>query len=820
MTRAKTTQPQRLARPGTPRSMATLWADMHGDPTESPPAAMQVLARLNGVVNTLGKTGAKPFDVRFGNLTGAPAATDLSGRRVGITAEPLRAGESVLNTRLSRMGVVTGLAVHEAGHVLLSGPHSNAVKTRIEFYARRRYGGTRAAAETSQRHVRWVKHGHHLSNLLDDVELEAYWEVTLPAYGPLFALVSWYLYEKDIQSAGPKALRAYDRMPRTMDEGWALAVAAVRYGDQCQFVGDDVLAEVKWWQAWARRGTKVPAGFTVTSPPQHLRAIQGGLDRMQGYVDAAPPIPEPEPQPEPITEPEPQPGDDDEGGITEPWPGEGDDEGEGDEDGGEGEGLSRRREPDGEDEGDESDEDGEPETTDPCTCGCRAAVAHQFIPIQPTCTDPGCECHGGTDMTGGQDGWAPGEPDDQPDEDEDEEPDGEDGDGEGDADDDLDGEDNESDGEGDDGEGEDNGEGDGDVDLDGEDGEGSDEGQESSVEADGERGGTSVPTPHTDPDNVDGYDNPLDSHVETNEADEDLAARVDPFIDAIRNGRRSIRVKFDGDRAYTEEVTIDPVVRRETYRVDVPQDLVNALTTAYKTSRRSEHPSPARSGRLAPRRLARLWTDETPRVFFAPDESGGNDPLAIHLLIDASSSMDATQMGAAKQVVAALVQAMQRERHVRFRVWGFSGTQAPNLDTLSRSIYDRVNDCWLQDAWDSRSGQSLTGGLGALKGEGGTPTAGAVMATGLVARDEAQPKDRTLIVVLTDGAPNLASGQGLPGVVDKVRRMGIDVVALGIGTVPSQTKYFGADAWIPWSKDWTTLGVTVAGLLGKYLIKR
>ena len=178
-----------------------------------------------------------------------------------------------------------------------------------------------------------------------------------------------------------------------------------------------------------------------------------------------------------------------------------------------------------------------------------------------------------------------------------------------------------------------------------------------------------------------------------------------------------------------------------------------ALRQAF-TSRKTSHEnkSIASTGsRLSGNRLYRARTGSS--AVFVRREGISPDRLDVHFVVDASSSMgvpsytrDAagqpiftgTRMSSAQTLTANLVEALLRLPAIRQHVWSFR---------------DSGHTTMLGDVLDTRQGHGVER-IRSMQPGGGTPTATAVRAIGERVIAERKPRERSIVIVLTDGQPS------------------------------------------------------------------
>ncbi|TVR39620.1 MAG: VWA domain-containing protein [Planctomycetota bacterium] len=214
--------------------------------------------------------------------------------------------------------------------------------------------------------------------------------------------------------------------------------------------------------------------------------------------------------------------------------------------------------------------------------------------------------------------------------------------------------------------------------------------------------------------------------------------------------------------------TADPSALAATVSRLVP-GLARRLERAVMAERAARWLPDQRRGRIDPRRLARLSTASSDRVFRRLAR-GEAPATALGLVIDASGSMrEALHLGVA--AAAVLTRALLRLQ-VSVEVSAFSG----HVITYAKA-YDEAEAVLLPR-------------LAAMRSGGGTPL-GAVM-LGAAKRLIQRPEPRHILVVVSDGQPDNRGHAA--DTLRRARAVGIEVV--GIGIAADLTWLFGAPSTI------------------------
>lgn len=407
--------------------------------------------------------------------------------------------------------------------------------------------------------------------------------------------------------------------------------------------------------------------------------------------------------------------------------------------------------------------EGQPgESSTECTCGCSQVALS--APVLPGCTDEHCQCHGGQDEGTGSGGDGDTEQGDG---------DGEDADGEGD----------------------------------------------NAADQDGDGAGSGGSEPR------DGLKEPLPLEIDEDLTDDERLndAQVAQGLrsDAERRGRDEIVVTHplignpdqDGNRERTAKVSPAPMPPAWTQKGTDPS-VQAALRQAF-SSRRTSHDnkSVAASGQISAGRLFRARTGVG--NVFVRAEGISPDRLDLHLLVDASSSMGiptrtmdehgimrstGTRMSEAQTLCANMVEALLRMPNIRQHVWSFR---------------DQGHTTHLVDVLDTRLHQPVER-IRTIAASGGTPTGTAVRAIGDRVIAERKPRERSIIVVLTDGRPS-EPAEWVRAAVNSLNDKGVTVLAVAIsnGLTDSLRQCYGPENVVIWRDDWRRLGRELGQALGR-----
>jgi Mg-chelatase subunit ChlD len=239
-----------------------MWAN-HGFRYQ--PGATSVGARADALVTAhkMVKTFVDTFatgDVAY-RVTFDPrvqtAGTDLQNKKVVISPAP------ALDPTLDSVGaghVLTAMATHEASHV--------------------RYGRATAGAVTKE-FGRENEAAHRLSNILDDVRIEARFVKDYPGYTDVFKPAIDYVAKAHLdKDADGEPILAKPSLANPI----GLVVTAVRYPDWGDWTG--VEDERDWWIGWKDRWA------SEDRPGKHVEAVREGLARL-ALMSEKPDEPEP-----------------------------------------------------------------------------------------------------------------------------------------------------------------------------------------------------------------------------------------------------------------------------------------------------------------------------------------------------------------------------------------------------------------------------------------------------------------------------------------------------------------------------------------------
>lgn len=826
----------RTHQPPVPAAVQDLWADwgytgiLTADEGRQAQQARVALQGVTAIVNAL----AQGDQYRVALSGTATAWTDMRVKQVSVTSAAL------YDPRLTPdegLAITTAMAVHEAGHGRISGPNAKAVEK----------------AYKSTGHVQQALAGR-LSNIVEDVRLEADTARLWPAYGPLFPLALWWVAQR-------YPTGAVSRVPASQAEAANFAVAAIRYADLTRW--DDtvpgVASERAWWQAWGASAAKAK-GSTA-----HVAAIREAMAHIAHLPEQAPPPPAPEPEAPEVEDDEQEDGgypgdmddlldesDEDEqqagGSPSEDWADEDDEQGdepslsgrmddESDED------DEPRVSGDWDDEPEDGEDADEDEDDEVSATGSESDEADDTDwdrnpPASPTRAEP-------TDD----------ESDDEDDESLDAESAGQGGD-QG-----TDMEDDESERSepseptsATDGTPGDLGEGIGDEDWGDEHTEG-DEAEyhhrDGEVEGDSpdddtpEDGGSMTYGDDGSDDDFtgaedgsmgeqDGYEPERDALTDSlpahaaeatnyDDRNRDIALGQAMMSESQAEASDRITVTHAGYRGYLSDddegaahgvsrvsvgvVPLDTDRVRITTNPAVQQGLRGAFTSR-RTARDSR--DVARSGRVSGHRAFRVAAGFD--NIFTRRDALSPDRLDVHLLVDASGSMHdrvtRARWGApagprrvemAAQMAANITEALDRLPYIRVHVWAHNTAHGTTL--------------W--DVYDSRKGQPLAR-IAGITASGSNNDASAIAALTHRVVSERSTRERSIIVVISDGAP-CEPEDWVKGAADSARKQKVGVVSVAIagGLTKTQEACYGVENVVPWTGDWSALATGIAKIIGK-----
>lgn len=756
----------RSNRPAIPAAVADLWEGWgyHGDGSDP----VQVKAALDGITNIVCALAGDRYAVSLQD--GGTAWTDLSAKRAAITAAALRDGRLTLDEALA---VTTAMAVHEGGHGRVSGPMTKAVE--------REWKGAYNSAEAQM--------AHRLSNIIDDVRLEADTVARWSAYDGLFDIALWWVAQR-------YPTGRIERLPTSKAEAVNLCTAAVRYLHHTTWDESNaaLIAERAWWADWGQRAAQ------QQRPIDHVRAIREALARMADLPDYSE-VPTP-----PLAQPTDGSDDDEQdaqdgqqqpqAGMPSPDSDEGDDEpqdaaGEAQDDA------------DAEDEADAAGADGdEAEDGEPLdAAGLPGQAGEQSADDADERADEQAEKQQAS-PTQSADG-TPGDENASLSED----------DGSSTEGDEVTYRINE------------------------------DEGGDQSIEgADSSESDDQVYTQTDSPDNFRGTDtdsmgdneaadlyerdalaDPLPAHAtdavtrDDRDRDIDLSHGIGRIVTddsgemiSVTHLGGSKGREDDPNEAQTHTVEVG-VVRLTTdrERISTSPAIQNALAAAF-TSRKTSHDTRevGRSGRISGSRLHRIAYGST--SVYTRREGLSADRLDLHLLVDASGSMagsDYTAYGGkakprvvmAAQMAANITEALTRLGTARVHVWAHNTGHGTTL--------------W--DVFDSQRGDALAQ-IAGITTDGANNDASAIAALTHKVVEGRKQREQSIIVVISDGAP-CESEAWVRGAADEAREQGIGVVSVAIsgGLSRTQEACYGADDVVAWTGDWDSLAERLAEIVGR-----
>jgi hypothetical protein len=303
---------------------------------------------------------------------------------------------------------------------------------------------------------------------------------------------------------------------------------------------------------------------------------------------------------------------------------------------------------------------------------------------------------------------------------------------------------------------------------------------------------------------------PLEAHdaLTNDDRNRDLNVARNLNTRATAVNKQEITVTHrEGAKAHKVRVKVIPVEKKGSKPNTSPE--VQAALRAAFTSRRTSHDNRtvARSGRVSGHRVYRVAAGFD--TVFTRREALSPDRLDLHLLVDASGSMAARAWNewdaprlveVAGTLTANIAEALQRVPGIRVHIWAHNYSW---------------NGTALWDVYDGRRGDKINR-VRAIDASGGNNDASAIRALGEVIRRERSPRERSVMVVLSDGAPN-EDESWVRGAVESVRKDGIGVISVAIdgGLTETQNECYLPEYVVPWEGDWDLLGRKMAKIMGR-----
>ncbi len=750
-------------------------------------ALSAIVTEVGGTVASL-HSDPNPYRVSFAKI--ATAGTDHAGRNVMIGTRLLLDDRPVM-TEGRRAAGLTGIALHETGHIEDSQPYGEAVKKAFP-------GNVKA---------------YTLHNVGDDNRIERRQLERYPALRAALECAAYFMNEVVMEQIAETGMVAPFRADLTTAEGrMKVLKMGVRYPHTVDWNGaDEALGFIRGW------ADRMSADHT---PKQHVALVQEALDWISDLPEA-----EEEPEPEPEESPEGDTESDDESteGEGNDDPTEGEDESEGDdsdesESGEPNDGEAGDAEGDDED-GDGGEAEGDDESGDSDTEG----------------EGDGEESE--SDGEGESDGEAEGEGAESESEGEGE------GESEGSSETDAEGIDeggDDAEGEGSDGEGTE-GESESDPIGDTKGGSGSsDQPAEGDTEASGDVGsdeGTEgdlnempdIPDCQNEAAHDSENDSVADDLVQTHANARKDVSRMRRYPGAtggtviVREtrfgGKAKVMAELDefaalGEAVDESDANVKALVENQRdYSADMANGFAtkdnpnahSALAAVIVSSRTQNHaPEPfARNGRLNRSRLSRVATGET-RVF-VKNTAASPQKIRVHILIDASGSMGSgpnSNRAKAAQVGRDLAGALDKLPWATGRIYGFADTFEDNFVTRIWQTGQK------RDAIDNFL----------YAPSGGTPLGYCMAYVCDDLLEEQKSGEKGVLIVVSDGEPSYSAGtQHVKNVTEYYRKRGIRVVSVAIEPLDkAQRAMFGND-YVTYTPNMTLFAKNLAKVIGSSL---
>ncbi len=206
-----------------------------------------------------------------------------------------------------------------------------------------------------------------------------------------------------------------------------------------------------------------------------------------------------------------------------------------------------------------------------------------------------------------------------------------------------------------------------------------------------------------------------------------------------------------------------------------------AIRNAFTKSRRGHFATQGgqQTGRLHNRSITRITSDHH---VFAKRTAPSETKYRVWLLIDCSGSMGVDVMTAG--LVARTIAAATRQLpNVALDVWGW--TDGFRLGQFSAT---RV--------WTTGRDLADIGYIGSIR-QGGTPDLEVITWAAKAIRENLRADEQPMLIIASDGSGSLRSqDDGGKATIDGIRRSGVEVMSVAIGSSVDQTAY--GKAFIPW----------------------
>ena len=185
--------------------------------------------------------------------------------------------------------------------------------------------------------------------------------------------------------------------------------------------------------------------------------------------------------------------------------------------------------------------------------------------------------------------------------------------------------------------------------------------------------------------------------------------------------------------------------------------------------------------------------------------------LDVHVLVDASGSMQGERACRAQDMAGTLVEAFKRIPTVRVHIWQHNATGA--VTNVYRNYAPGLGTVGLTKMLQHIAGGNADGF--ALE---------AIGHRGLAAK---RPDVKTLVIVVSDGLPSV-NGHGATGdihdhstlVAQELRRKGVDVMAVAIaGADAAHRRMYGDDNVVKFTNDWPKLARDFGAVFARVLRK-
>jgi hypothetical protein len=238
-----------------------------------------------------------------------------------------------------------------------------------------------------------------------------------------------------------------------------------------------------------------------------------------------------------------------------------------------------------------------------------------------------------------------------------------------------------------------------------------------------------------------------------------------------------------------------------------------AIRAAFARSRTGHYATSRnlKSGRVDSRSLSRIASSDY--RLFAKRTAPSEGRYSVWLMVDCSRSMSGFPIANAASVASALAAASRSIPNMRLSIWGWTTAFRFGWDSSGAGArFGAVR------VWSTGDPIANVGYLPSVP-MGGTPDAETLRWAARAIVAESRPGETPVILLASDGQGTLAAQ---PELIESVRRSGVEVVSVALGTLNPKTQesMYGARGFLPWNGSIRAMARPLGDLLARVVTGR